>query len=229
MPELMDGAILCGLIAAFVAWRIRRPDGARRLPFLGVIGIGVVAAYVGPPVFGAIQGVLVHIPGMSRLTETAVLLGLWFALLALTVFEHKDMPRRVPYWMGGVVGLVAAFGVPPVLDAVSGKYQNASLRANINACTSGMLGQSAPREITNTCDHPIVVGLCMPSEKNPEPCRQSKEIAPGEMATFDPGEARLSFLPGNPNGLTVVACRLPNRPSRSLAPLGRGYDGVCLP
>lgn len=229
MPELMDGAILFGLVAAGFSWTLKRHDGQRRLPFWVVIAIGIVAAYLGPPLFAVVKSALSFVPGMSRLTETSVIFGLWVALISLVMFETKGQPRRVPIWVGLSIALVATFAVPPLLDRVTGIYQNASLRPNVNSCTSGMLGQSAPRQVTNICDYSISVGLCMPAEENPAPCRQTITIAPGAVANFDPGEARLSYLPSNPNGLTVVACRPPNRPSRTLSVLGRGHRGVCLP
>lgn len=91
-----------------------------------------------------------------------------------------------------------------------------------------MRGQTQPREIANICDEPIAVGLCLPGEVNPAPCAQTRTIEPGQAARFDPGEAYLSSPPGNPNGLTVVACRPPARPSRMLSTIGRGDEGVCL-
>lgn len=79
------------------------------------------------------------------------------------------------------------------------------------------------------CDFAITLGLCLPGEGNPDPCAQSVTILPGETALLDPGDARLSSVPGNPGGLTVVACRTPDRPSRWGNVTGRGYRGVCLP
>lgn len=218
-----------GLVAAGFFWTVKRHDGQRRFPFWLVAAVGVAAAYIGPPVFAVVKDTVSYVPGLPRLTETAVIFGLWVALITLTLFETKGQPRRVPIWAGVSIALVATFAVPPLLDRATGIYQHASLMPNENGCTSGMLGQSEPRQVTNICDYPITVGLCMPAEKNPAACRQTATIAPGAVANFDPGEARLSSLPSNPNGLTVVACRPPHRPSRSLSVIGRGYDGVCLP
>lgn len=229
MPELMDGAILFGLVAVGFAWTLKRQDGQRRVPFWALVLVGVIAAYAGPPLFELLKGALSFVPGMSRLTESAVIFGLWVALLSLTLFEKKGGPRRVPIWVGVSIAVVAAFAVPPLLDKVTGAYQNMSLKPNVNSCTTGMLGQSEPREVTNICDHPIAVGLCLPHEENPAPCKQTIIIAPGAVANFDPGEDSLSSLPSNPSGLTVVACRPPHRPSRNLTVMGRGYGGVCLP
>lgn len=229
MPELMDGAILFGFVAVVFSWSLKKHDGQRRLPFWAIVLIGGVAAYVGPPLFDLVKGALSFVPGVSRLTESAVIFGLWVALVALTLFETKGQSRRVPIWVGLSIALVAAFAVPPLMDKITGAYQNMSLKPNVNNCTSGMLGQSAPRQVTNICDYPIAVGLCLPAEKNPAPCQQTTTIAPGATVNFNPGTARLSSLPSNPNGLTVVACRLPHRPSRTLSVMGRGYDGVCLP
>lgn len=225
----MDGAILIGLVAVGFSWTLKGQDGQRRLPFWMVVVIGVIAAYVGPPVFAMLKNTLSSVPVLSQVTEGSAILGLWVALVVLTLFETKGQPRRVPIWVGLAVALIATFAVPPLFDKATGIYQNLSLKPNVNKCTSGMLGQSAPRQVTNICEYPITVGLCMPTEKNPVPCKQTTLIAPGTVANFDPGEAHLSVLPSNPNGLTVVACRPPHRPSRTLSVLGRGYDGVCLP
>lgn len=92
-----------------------------------------------------------------------------------------------------------------------------------------MVAKVQPRQVTNICDFPITVGMCMPSELNPALCIQSKTLAPGESANFDPGDARLSSSPGNRDGLTVVACRPPHRPSRWRDIAKRSHDGVCLP
>jgi len=228
MPELLDGAILFGLVAGGFCWVLKR-DGQRRFPFWMVIAIGVIAAYIGPPAFAVIQSVLSSVPVLSQLTEGSVLFGLWVALGSLTLFETKGQPRRVPIWVGLSIAVVASIAVPQFMDKVTGTYQDMSLKSNINNCTKGMLGLVSPRQFTNICDYPITVGLCLPTEENPAPCRQSATIAPGAVANFDPGEARLASLPSNPNGLTVVACRPPLRPSRSLSAIGRGYTGVCLP
>ena len=104
-----------------------------------------------------------------------------------------------------------------------------ALRPDINHCTRGMTGQVQPDEVHNRCNEPIAVGLCLPGELNPAPCAQTAIIEPGQSAKFDPKGARLSSLPSNRDGLTVVACRPPARPSRMGTTVGRGYEGVCLP
>lgn len=230
MPEVQDGSILAGVMVAALAWLLfRRGRTGRRLPGWGVLLAGVVGAYAGLPAWVVFRRVWDAIPVLNELTGTAIFIGLWFGFLVFYLFEHKGQPRRVPHWVAALAGLAAAVGVPPLLDWTTGVYQPASLRADVNRCTDGMLGQVQPRSVTNTCDFPITVGLCLPGEVNPAPCAQSVTLAPGETAQFDPGEARLSALPVNPNGLTVVACRPPDRPSRFTRAGGRGYEGVCLP
>ena len=229
MPELAPGAILFGLVAVGFSWRLKGSNGQRRLPIWMVATLGIISAYIGPPAFAVLKTALNSVPILSQITESSAIFGLWVALVSLTVFETKGQPRRVPIPIGFAIALVAAIAVPPLIDRATGTYQNLSLKPNVNFCTNGMLGQSAPRRISNICAYPITVGLCMPTEENPDPCRQTIMIAPGAVANFDPNEARLSVLPSNPNGLTVVACRPPHRPSRNLSVLGRGYDGVCLP
>lgn len=92
-----------------------------------------------------------------------------------------------------------------------------------------MTGQAQPGEVRNICDEAIVVGLCLPGEVNRVHCAQVAVIEPEAVAVFDPGGERVSSVPGNAGGLTVVACRPPDRPSRWGNVTGRGYRGVCLP
>lgn len=230
MPELMDGSIFLGLVGAGLSWVLAKRSGApRRLPFWGVLLIGIVSAYVGPPVLSLLQDLWRLIPGTPEITQGAVFIGLWVALVVLFVFGRKDHPRRVPVWAAVVVGIVAALVVPPFLDWVTGSYQNASLRADVNQCTNWTPGEGTRYQVTNICDYSISVGLCLPDEKNPKPCDQSALLAPDEKVEFDHRGTGLSALPSNPNGFTVVACRPPNRPSRNLSVMGRGHTGVCLP
>ncbi|SMX38265.1 hypothetical protein [Maliponia aquimaris] len=228
MPEVEDGSILAGVVVALLVRLIVRRRGGR-LPGLGLLVVFVVGAYAGPPALDLVLRAWSGIPILKDLTGGAIFIGLWVALLVLTLFERKDQARRVPIWAGILAALVAAVTVPPFLDWATGMYQPASLRADVNGCTKGMLGQVQPRSVTNICDFPITVGLCLPNEVNPAPCVQSMTLAPGQSASFDPGEARLASLPANPGGLTVVACRTPDRPSRWTRTGGRGYEGVCLP
>ncbi|MBI1415831.1 MAG: hypothetical protein GC146_01280 [Limimaricola sp.] len=230
MPELMDGAYLFGIAAAVLSWVLgRRSETRWRIPLWGCALIGAAAAIAGPPVFAVVQQAWRASPFLPDVTPGMAFIGLWAGLAALTLFERKGQPRRVPIWAGLLVAIVAAFGVPPLIDRASGSYQEASLRTDVNRCTTGMLGEVQPRRVTNVCDFPITVGLCMPGELNPAPCLQSVTLAPGATASFDPGEARVSYAPGNRDGLTVVACRPPNRPSRRLGVHGKSHDGVCLP
>lgn len=230
MPDLMEGAVVFGLLGALLSRLIVNQVGSgRRMPLWGAGLVGVVCAYVGPPVFAHVQILWRQAPFLPEVTGGMVFIGLWVAFLVLFVFERKGQPRRVPIWAGTLIAVVAMFAVPLLLDKVTGVYQNASLRADVNHCTSGMLGKSQPRSVTNICDFAITVGMCLPGEKNPDPCAQSVTLEPGATAVFDPGAARLSSLPSNANGLTVVACRPPHRPSRNLRTTGRGYEGVCLP
>lgn len=229
MPELMDGAIPLGVLTAFVVRWIFNRSGTRRLPVWGAVLVGVAVAWLGMPALVWVQGVWRATPWMPEVTGGALFIGGWVSMVALTMFEHKGSPRRVPLWAGVLAGGMAALFVPPLIDWATGSYQRASLRSDVNACTRGMLGQVQPREVTNICDFPITVGLCLPGETNPEPCAQSVTIAPGAVARFDPGLAGLSSVPSNPGGLTVVACRPPHRPSRMGRVTGRGFEGVCLP
>ncbi|WP_306259814.1 hypothetical protein [Pararhizobium sp. IMCC21322] len=230
MPELMDGAIFFGFFAAGFSWVLAKRSGERRrLPFWGSVVIGVLAAYIGPPVFGMAQDVWRTVPGLREITGGAVILGLWAWFVAITLFERKGQPRRVPIWAGVVIAMITALVLPPLMDRVTGSYQNASLRSDVNGCVRWTVDDGTLRQATNICDYPVTVGLCMPGEKNPAPCDQSSTLTPGAMARFDSGGARQSSLPSSPDGFTMVACRPPHRPSRTLSVMGRGYGGVCLP
>ncbi|UWQ96187.1 hypothetical protein K3728_02775 [Rhodobacteraceae bacterium M385] len=232
MPEISNGTILAGIVLGFLLSMTVSRIWGRPLfvPLAILLGVGV--AY-GIPLAGAFVGSALarvwDVTGLPPLTSGAIFIGLWCALFLVTL-----LPRgRLGGWRLAAVGTLSffatAYGVPLILDRVTGTYQAASLRADVTHCTSGMTGQVQPRQATNICDQPIVVGLCLPGEVNPTPCAQSVLLAPGETATLDPGTARLSSVPGNPGGLTVVACRPPDRPSRWGNVTGRGYRGVCLP
>ncbi|WP_417206105.1 hypothetical protein [Antarctobacter sp.] len=229
VPELMEGAVFLGIVTAVVVRAVVNRSGTRRLPLWGTALVGVAAAWIGMPALVWVQELWRATPWLPEITGGALFIGAWVAMIAAVMFEQKGAPRRVPLWAAALAGAVAMLGVPPLLDAVTGSYQRASFRSDVNHCTRGMLGQVQPREVTNTCDFPITVGLCLPTEQNPDPCAQSVTIAPGDQARFDPGSAGLSSVPSNPAGLTVVACRVPHRPSRTPKVTGRGFDGVCLP
>ncbi|MBY6202040.1 hypothetical protein KUV65_11745 [Maritalea mobilis] len=225
---MTDRDILIGIATAVVVRLFIRPGG-RPVPGWLLVPIALGAAFVVPPSLAGIADALHRATWLPTVTFGAAFIGGWVGLLVLTIAERKGQPRRVPIWAGVVSGVLATFLVPPLLDLATGRYQNASLRADVNHCTRGMTGQVQPREVSNLCDFDIVVGLCMPGEVNPTPCAQAFTIPPGESAVLDPGDTRLSSVPGNPNGLTVVACRPPDRPSRWGNVTGRGYRGVCLP
>ena len=230
MPELMEGAIMFGLVAAGFSWILINSSGqTRRLPFWGVIVIGVVAAYIGTPLFDLAQNAGRTVPGIPEITSGAIILGLWVALVAMILVERKGQPRRIPIWGVLLIVVGTALVLPPLIDRVTGAYQNTSLRPDANACTRWTAGEKTQLRATNICNYPISVGLCLPGEANPLPCNQSTILAPSEKADFDTGGAPLSALPSNANGYTTVACRPPHRPSRTLTVMGRGYDGVCLP
>jgi len=232
MPELLPGAVFVGIVAALTAIVLRSRASRPPLSVLTVVLIGVAAAVFIP----ATLAVLVDtgratpwLPALPVLTSGQLLLGAWAGFAALLIGNRKGRPPRVPLWAGLLVGVAAAMLLPPLIDQVTGSHQRASLRADANHCTQGMKGEAQPREVKNICDEPITVGLCLPGETNPMACTQSATIAPGQIGRFDPGEASLSSLPGNPDGLTVVACRPPDRPSRMITVHGRGHEGVCLP
>jgi hypothetical protein len=232
MPELLPNAVLIGIVTALCAVVMRQQAGKPRPSFLMLIAIGVAGAFLLTPALAYLAQAWRATPGLPALPEVTsgqLFLGAWAGLALLFIANSMKKPRRVPLWGGLLFGAAVAALLPPFLHAVTGVHQRPSLRDDVNHCTRGMTGQAQPREVENICDEPITVGLCMPGEVNPAPCAQSFTLAPGETATLDPGGASLSSLPGNPGGLTVVACRPPARPSRMGTTIGRGYEGVCLP
>jgi len=232
MPELLPGAIFTGILTVVAVIILRARATKPRLSLWKLALIGVAAAYGIPPILAFLEGVwraTPWLPDLPVITSGQVFIGAWTTAVALTLTHRPGNPPRVPIWAGLLIGVVVATLLPPFLDRVTGSYQPASLRADLNHCTRGMMGQAQPGEVMNICDEPIVVGLCMPDERNPTPCAQAAMVEPGQVVTLDPGEARLSSLPSNPGGLTVVACRPPDRPSRRVSTIGRGYEGVCLP
>jgi hypothetical protein len=232
MPELLPGAMFFGIVAVLFAMILRARALKPRLAVWQLALIGGTAAYVIPPSLLVAAGFWARIPWLPALPSVTfgqVFLGVFATGAVLTLTQRPGAPPPVPLWAGLLTGVLVAAGLPPLIDRTTGSFQTASLRADVNHCTRGMTGQVQPREVTNTCDFAITVGLCLPGEVNPTPCAQSIRIPPGQSAWLDPGEARLSSVPGNPDGLTVVACRPPDRPSRWGNVTGRGYRGVCLP
>ncbi|WP_187970201.1 hypothetical protein [Aquibium microcysteis] len=232
MPELLPNAVLIGIVTALSVVVLRQQARKPRLSIVMLVLIGAAGAYVATPALYALADAwraTAWLPALPVVTSGQLFLGAWAGFAVLFVANSKARPTRVPLWAGLLIGGAVAVLVPPLLYAVTGVHQRPSLRDDVNHCTRGMKGQVQPREATNVCDEPITVGLCMPGEVNPAPCAQSFTIGPGETARFDPGDAALSSLPGNPGGLTVVACRPPARPSRMGTAIGRGYEGVCIP
>lgn len=232
MPELLPNAVTIGIILALGAFVMRFQAGKPRPSVLTLVAIGVAGAYLVTPALGFLAEAWRSAPGLPALpvvTSGQLFLGAWAGFAVLFIANSKGRPKRVPLWAGILIGVAVAALFPPLIDGWTGTYQRPSLRDNVDHCTRGMKGQVQPREAKNVCDEPITVGLCLPGEVNPAPCAQSFTLDPGETATFDPGDASLSSLPSNPNGLTVVACRPPDRPSRMGTTIGRGYEGVCLP
>ena len=232
MPEFLPGAVFSGLATVFFVIVQRVRMGLPRLSAWRLALIGIVAGYVIPwAIVLAAEAwrAVPALPPLPVITFDQFFLGALVALFVLAISYRAGGRPRVPLWAGLLAGVAVAAVLPPLLYAVTGTYQRASLHPDVNHCTSGMTGEVQPRSVTNTCDEPIAVGLCLPGETNPAPCAQTVIIAPGETAAFDPGDASLSSLPSNLDGLTVVACRPPARPSRMQTTIGRGYEGVCLP
>ncbi|MGI3184892.1 hypothetical protein [Nioella aestuarii] len=227
MPGFIDGSWFFGITGAVIAFAATRSRGGIR--FWQLVLVGLASAYVLPHVFAWIQPRWRAVPWLPDITGGMVFIGGWFALFALTMFEQKGQPRRVPIWAGLLFATCMAFIVPAVVNQLTGAYQRASLRDDVNACVRYAPGEDGVLEATNLCDQEIVVGLCLPNEHNPEPCAQSVALAPDETTLLDPAGTGLSSVPGNPNGYTLVACRQPNRPSRMTRVTGRGFEGVCLP
>lgn len=229
MPDLMENAILFGVPAAILSRFVPvRRAAAGRLPLWGSVLVGIAAAYAGPPAFAVLQRAWRAIPFLPEITGGMVFFGV-FVVFAMQIVERKDKPRRVPIWASVAIATAVALALPPLVFRITGSYSHAALRSDVNRCARGMTGAAQMRSVTNVCDFPIVVGLCMPDERNPAPCRQSVALASGAVARFDAGDAGRSSAPGNRDGYTMVACRPPSRPSRMPSQTGHSHDGVCLP
>ncbi|MBM1813966.1 hypothetical protein [Pseudosulfitobacter pseudonitzschiae] len=230
MPEISAGGIVLGLLAVILSRYVPvRRDPSRPMPFWASVLVGCLAAYVGPPVFDIVVNLWRKITFLPEITEGMVFLGLFMAVFLQFVVERKDRPRRIPVWAVVVISVATAFALPPLIYRLTGSYSALALRADVNQCAQGIQGETEPRHVSNTCDFPIVVGLCAPGEENPAPCAQTVALAPGETTSLDPDGARLAYAPGNRDGLSVVACRPPNRPSRMMNQTNKYYVGVCLP
>ena len=175
---------------------------------------------------------------MGGLSDDVVIFAAAMAILALFCLgvlrdeAEKGSRRRRLLEAAMLVPLLGVGGVflwAGMAANESGRYQPLSLRADLDRCLGDARNQVRPVKATNTCDRPIVVGLCMPGEVNPTPCAQAITLGPGESTDLDPGDARLSSAPGNPDGLTVVACAVGDRPSRDLNSTLKAHTGVCLP
>ena len=232
MPEFLPGAVFSGLATVVFVIVLRVRAGRPRLPVWQLALIAIAAAFVIPwalALAAEAWRATPALPALPIVTFDQVFVGALVALSVLALSHRTNSRPRVPLWAGLLAGVAVAAVLPPLLNMATGTYQRPSLRADVNHCTRGMLGEIQPREVANICDEPIAVGLCLPGETNPEPCAQTAIIQPGASARFDPGDAALSSLPSNLDGLTVVACRPPDRPSRMQTTIGRGYEGVCLP
>ena len=232
MPEFLPGAVFTGILTVVFVIVQRARAGQPRLSAWKLGLIGIAAALVIPWALALLAKAwraTPALPALPVITFDQVFVGAWAALAVLAISHRPGRRPLVPLWAGLLTGVAFAVLLPPFLYLVTGSYQRASLRADVNHCTRGMLGETQPREVVNTCDEPIAVGLCLPGETNPAPCAQTEILQPGQTARFDPGEATLSSLPSNLDGLTVVACSPPARPSRMRTTMGRGYEGVCLP
>jgi hypothetical protein len=221
-----------GILTILAVILLRARAGKPALAAWKLLLAGVTAAYAIPTAFTFLAKLMRATPGLRDLpviAPEAMYLGAFVALIVLGLGHRPGQPPRVSLWAGLLSGLVAAVLLPPFLNLATGSYQRASLRPDVNHCTQGLLGQAQPAEVVNICDEPITVGLCLPGEVNPAPCAQSYTLEPGETAHLDPKGASLSSLPSNLDGLTVVACPPPSRPSRMGTTIGRGYEGVCIP
>ena len=232
MPVFLPGAVFSGLLTVLFVIVHRVRAGKPRLPVWKLVLIGIAAGFLIPWALALLASLWRSVPGLPALPAInfdQVFIGGLVALFVFAVSHRPGSRPRVPLWACLLSGAAVAVLLPPFLYLVTGSYQRPSLRVDVNQCTRGMTGQVQPREVENICDEPIAVGLCLPGETNPAPCSQTEILQPGQVAQFDPGEARLSSLPSNLDGLTVVACRPPARPSRMKTTMGRGYEGVCLP
>lgn len=232
MPEFLPGAVFSGILTVLFAIVQRQRAGKPRLSAWKLGLIGIAAAFVIPwalALAAKAWRATPVLPALPVVTFDQMFIGAWVALAMLAIGHRPGRRPRVPLWAGLLTGVAFAALLPPFLYLVTGSYQRASLHTDVNHCTRGMTGQSQPREIVNICGEPIAIGLCLSGETNPAPCAQTEILQPGQTARFDPGGARVSSLPSNLDGLTVVACRPPARPSRMQTTMGRGYEGVCLP
>lgn len=232
MPAFQPGALLTGILTIIAIAILRERAGKPRLKLWKLALAGIAAAYVIPLAVSALAGALRAVPGLGGrhvLTVDQVYIAAFVIILVLAFDKRPGKPPRLPLWAGLLAGIAAALLLPPLLNLATGSYQRPSLRADLNHCMQSGPEGAPLDQITNACDEPITVGLCLPGEVNPAPCAQSHVLQPGAAAHLDAQGSGPSSLPANPNGYTLVACRPPARPSRMGTTMGRGYEGVCLP
>ena len=232
MLEIISLDLFGAIVAVIFVHVVRTRAGKARLSALGTGLVAIVGGAVIPTaLFWSAKAwrSVPSLPSPPVITSGQIFLGTWTALLLLSLTHRKGKPPALSLWTCLAAGVAVAALLPPSLDAVTGRYQPASFRDDVNHCIRWEGDTVENREAINRCAEPVTVGLCLPDEVNPSPCAQSFTLAKGERARFDPRNAGPSSLPSNANGYTVVACLPPARPSRTLSNVGRGYQGVCLP
>lgn len=133
MPELMEDALVFGFVSAVLCWVIGRHYGAnQRMLFFGTALIAIAAAYLGPPALIWWEKVRGAIPFLPDVTGGMVFIGLFVAFVAHIIFERKDQPRRIPIWAVALIAVIAGLGFPPLIDRVTGTYQQSSFRQDVN-------------------------------------------------------------------------------------------------
>lgn len=203
MPEFLPGTVFCAIATGLLVIVLRSRAGMARLAAWKLALAALAGGFVIPwtiRIFAAAWRATPGLPDLPFVSFDQVFVGSLVAIFLLATGMRPGGSPRVPLWAGLTAGVVIAALLPGALFMATGSYQRSSLRPDVNRCTQGMLGQVQPREVTNTCDEPITVGLCLPGELNPAACAQTRTLRPGETALFDPGEARLSSLPSNLDG-----------------------------
>ena len=215
MLTFLPGAVFSGLATVAFVIVLRLRAGRPRLPVWALALIAIAAAFVIPwalALSAAAWRAAPALPALPTITFDQVFIGVLVALAVLTGSHRPNRRPRLPLWAGLLSGRGrrhrAAAAPRPDVGRLSAAFA-ARRRQSLHARHAGEI---QPREVANICDEPIAVGLCLPGETNPAPCAQTAIIQPGASAQFDPGDATLSSLPSNLDGLTASPAACPTGP-----------------
>ena len=207
-----------GLATVVFVSVLRMRTGRPRLPLWALALIAIAAAFVIPWALALAAEpwrAAPALPALPTVTFDQVFIGALVALAVLTVGHRPNMRPRVPLW----AGLSPAWrrNRAAAADRMDGRYQRPSLRADVNHCTRGMKGRSSRAKSPIFAMSRSRSAFACPAKPTRTLCANRDH--PARRGALRPVKPPV-VLPSNPGGLTVVACRPPDRPSRMKTTIG---------